>query len=107
MKINIKMAKEYFLAFCLITVIMAFSNTAGADQISATLCKVVTLLTGTAGKAIATIAIVVLGIGLFMGKLSWPLALATAIGVGLIFGAPQLVGWLSGGTTLDCATMTS
>jgi type IV secretory pathway VirB2 component (pilin) len=57
--------------------------------------RVVCMLTGTVGKAIATIAICVVGIGLFMGKLSWTLALATALGIGLIFGAASIVTWLA------------
>ena len=46
----------------------------------------------------ATIAVVVLGIGLFLGKLSWGLAMATAVGIGMIFSAGTIVNWLGGGT---------
>ena len=45
------------------------------------------------------IGCLILGIGLFLGKLNWPVALATAIGVGIIFGAPDLVEWLAPGAT--------
>ena len=109
MQLNLKTAKEYTLAFCIIGLIATFSNTALAadqDQITAVLCIVVRALQGGIGKAIATIAIVVLGVGLFMGKLSWPLALATALGIGMIFGAGQIVTWLSGaaGSEQICAS---
>lgn len=67
------------------------------DALSCTLKRVVDTLTGPMGKAIASIAIVALGIGLFMGKLSWGLAVATAVGVAMIFGANSIVDWLSGG----------
>ena len=98
MKIDLKIAKEYTFAFCIIGLIMMFSNTAFAadNAISDVLCRVVNTLQGAMGKAIATIALVVLGIGLFMGKMSWPLALATALGIGMIFGAPKIVEWIGG-----------
>jgi type IV secretion system protein VirB2 len=67
-----------------------------------TLCKVVGSLTGVWGKAIATIAIIVLGIGLFLGKLSWGVAIATAIGIGMIFGAGTIVSWLAPTATAGC-----
>jgi type IV secretory pathway VirB2 component (pilin) len=48
------------------------------------------------------IALVALGIGIFLGKLSWPLALATAVGITFIFSAGSIVGWLTAGTTVSC-----
>lgn len=105
--INSKSCWQLTFSFCLIAALLTmpdFAHAADETGLSDVLCKIVTLLTGTVGKAISTIAIVVLAIGIFMGKLSWSLALATAIGIGLIFKAPQLVGWLSGGDTLDCGS---
>jgi type IV secretory pathway VirB2 component (pilin) len=108
MKINLTQAKQYTFAFCLIGLIAIISNTAAANDSTAidqVLCKVVKLLSGTVGKAVATIALIVLGIGLFMGKLSWPLALATAIGIGFIFGAPSVVNYLAGSpNAAECAS---
>ena len=68
-----------------------------ADPLACTLDRIQSSLTGSIGKGIATIAIVALGIGLFLGKLSWGLAIATSMGVGMIFGAANIVNWLSGG----------
>jgi len=112
MKIDLKMAKEYTFAFCLIGLIMIISNSACAtakggladsNTLSQTICKAVQLLQGGIGKAVATIAIIVLGLGLFMGKLNWQIALATAIGIGLIFGATGIVGVLTDGSDYSCA----
>lgn len=75
---------------------MAQNNT---DAIGRVLCNIVKQLSGPIGKGISTIAIIVLGIGLFLGKLSWGLAVATAIGIGMIFGAAQIVTWISNGVT--------
>lgn len=87
------------------------NSTTATDELSCTLQRIVNSLTGPMGKAVATIAIIALGIGLFMGKLSWGLAVATAIGIAMIFGAGSIVDWLSGsgfGTgTISCDTSSS
>ena len=75
---------------------------ASSDGISPVLGKITCALKGSWGKAIATVAVVVLGIGLFLGKLSWGLAVATAIGIGLIFSAGTVVTWLGGGSAIVC-----
>ena len=64
------------------------------DPIGDTLCNIVEKLQGRIGKGIATIAVIFLGIGLFLGKLSWGLAIAIGIGIGGIFGAGQIVSWM-------------
>lgn len=78
---------------------------ASSTGLTGVLCNVVQQLQGGLGKAIATIAIIVLGIGLFLGKLSWPLALITAIGIGMIFGAANIVDWIGGSS--DASTTCS
>ena len=45
------------------------------------------MLTGTAGKAIATVVIVFLCVGLFAGKISWGIGLLAALGIGGLFDA--------------------
>lgn len=81
------------------------------------LCNIVSFFTGAVGKGIATIALIVIGIGALMGKISWGMALIVALGIALVFGATTLVNALgaSGGTgapgsgqgslgTTDCNT---
>jgi len=106
---NFEGVKRFAYFFCLVVfcsmilpnivfVADAAASSAGGG-IAQVLTNVVNALTGPIGKTVATIAVVVLGIGLFTGKLSWPLALATAIGIGMIFGASSIVTWLSGNIT--------
>ena len=107
MKLNLKIIKRHICVFCLIGLIIIVQNAWGddtPDAISKVLCDVVTTLQGAIGKAIAIIAIIVLGIGLFMGKLSWPLALATAIGIGIIFGAGTIITWLFPAGSSGCGS---
>lgn len=76
------------------------------NQIEETLCAVVAQLSGPVGRAIAAIAIIFLGLSLFLGKISWGIALALAIGIGAVFGAEQLVSLLGGGDENACADVT-
>ena len=44
-----------------------------------------------------------LGFSLFMGKVTWGLALALGIGIAAIFGAPEIVSLLGGGEEEACS----
>lgn len=60
------------------------------------LCDVVGWFTGDIGAGIATLAIIVIGIGALMGKVSWGMAIIVGLGVGVIFGASSIVTALGG-----------
>jgi type IV secretory pathway VirB2 component (pilin) len=75
------------------------TTTAGSLETMAT--NIVGALTGGFGKAIATIAIMVLGIMAMFGKLAWDTAIKVIIGIAVTFGAASMVTWLTGGTTFD------
>ena len=82
--------------------------TAASDPIGYQLCKVVAIMSNSTAKAIAIVALLAVGVGLFMGKVNWGVALTTAVGVIVMFGAPALIGFL-GGTGADatsCANVT-
>jgi type IV secretion system protein VirB2 len=71
----------------------------GGDTIGNVLCNVVEWFTGPVGQGIATLAIIVVGIGALMGKVSWGMAIIVGIGVAVIFGAPSIVSELGAGGT--------
>lgn len=88
------------MLFCVASIILvstdsAFATNNSNDVIGETLCRVVNQLQGSVAKAIATIAVFVLGISLFMGKVNWGTAAMLACGIGVIFGAGQIVAWVS------------
>ena len=94
-----------FLALCTIILVLMMTDVALAsastsmdpnDVVGAALCRLVKNLSGGISRGIATLAIFAVGVGLFLGKLNWGIAAATAAGVGIIFSAPKLVGFLSG-----------
>jgi type IV secretion system protein VirB2 len=95
-----------FLALCAATLLMpelalalggGGGGGAGGDSIiSGVLCAAVGWLTGNTGAGIATLAIIIIGIGALLGKVSWGMAIIVGIGVAVVFGAPTLVQSLGG-----------
>lgn len=69
---------------------------AHAGAIATTLCTVVSWFTGQIGRALATLAIIVVGVGATLGKVSWALAITVAVGISVMLGAPGIVFALTG-----------
>ncbi len=65
------------------------------------MCTVVGWFLGNTGKGLATIAIIVIGIGALMGKVSWGMAIIVGLGISIIFGASALVNSLAGGSSIE------
>ena len=100
----------FWLLFCILCIYLipealyatSTTTTAAPNAIFTVVCNVVAQLTGPIGQAVSTIAVIFIGIGLFMGKISWGLALGIAIGMALLFGAENIVGWIGGDTAFAC-----
>lgn len=71
------------------------------NPIANAVCKVVQELNGPVGRGIAMVAVIFLGFSLFMGKVSWGLAISLGIGIAAIFGAGDIVK-LMGGKESNC-----
>lgn len=85
------------------------TSSAATNVIEQVFCNLVLIMNGTTGKAIATIAIIAVGVGALLGKISWGMALIVAIGVALVFGAASIVtalGGAAGGCTQGSLTFT-
>jgi type IV secretory pathway VirB2 component (pilin) len=101
-ELNRDLVWRLILVFSAISIVITSSDAALAtssnanDVVGETLCRLVANLSGGVARGIATIAIFAVGVGLFLGKLNWGIAAATAAGVGIIFSAPKLVAFLSG-----------
>ena len=80
---------------------LAHASGAAGDggAISDVLCNIVVAMTGITGKSIATVAVIAIGIGALLGKISWGMALIVAMGVALVFGAATIVSSLGASTT--------
>lgn len=75
--------------------------------IAGTICQVIGELRGPIARGLAAIAIIFLGFSLFLGKISWGIALALAIGIGAVFGAPEIVKLLGDGSNGSCKDLGS
>lgn len=81
----------------------SFASATDATVLGGLMCNVVGWFTGSVGKGIATLAIIVIGVGALMGKVSWGMAIIVGLGVAIIFGAPSIVDSLAGGTSTGIA----
>ena len=78
------------------------ATTAGTGgDLEQILCNALLIVQGGVGRSIAAFAIIFIGISLFLGKVSWGVAIATVLGIGAIFGASTIVEGLGGGGA-DC-----
>lgn len=78
------------------------SGTVNDNILVTTMCNMMKIVTGNAGKAIAAFAIIAVGVGFFTGKVSWGLLVGVTAGVAAMFGAPTIVSAISGKTAYDC-----
>jgi type IV secretion system protein VirB2 len=69
----------------------AFGNIEGVAT------RILTFVTGTFGRTVATIAVVVLGMMAMFGKLAWDHAIKVIFGIAIVFGAASVIDALSGG----------
>ncbi len=85
-------------------IIMApeLANASGNTPFSNMFCTVVGWFKGATGKALATIAITIIGIGALLGKVSWGMALIVGTGVAIIFGAAGIVDAMNAGANANC-----
>ena len=98
--------KPWAFSLCCVVTLAAmlmpeFAAAGGGDTIADVLCEVVNWFTGSVGKGIATLAIIIIGVGALMGKVSWGMAIIVGIGVAVIFGAGEIVNDL-GGSGASC-----
>ena len=105
---NTLMNKAWSLSLCVMVayavMLVPFDALAaggGPASIESALCTVIGWFTGNVGKSIATLAIIIIGVGALMGKVSWGMAIIVGLGVAVIFGAPQIAGLL-GADGDDC-----
>ena len=91
--------KAIFLAFLATILMMLFMQDAIATTTAMgnVLCNIVNIVYGNLGRGIASLAVVVVGIGATLGKTSWGLAMTVAVGIAVIFNAGVVVGYLGGG----------
>ncbi len=81
------------LALC---VLLPANAHAVISPMGGVLCGIIEFIYGNFGRALATLAVISLGVGAMLGKVSWGLALTVAAGISVVFGAPFLTKWILG-----------
>ncbi len=94
----VKFYMVLMLTFGAFVPISVYADTTNDTQITTTLCNAVNQLTGSIGRSIAILIVISLAIMLFLGKVTWGVAIAVGVGMGILFGAQQVVNILSNGT---------
>lgn len=75
----------------------------GTGGIGEALCTIVDWFTaGSVGSAVASLAVIFLGIGAFFGKVTWGMAVMFAAGIFAIFGSAEIVEAITGGAGAGC-----
>ena len=72
------------------------------EGLEGVMCNVINIVQGGVGKGIAAFGIIFIGVSLFLGKVSWGLAISTALGIGAIFGAATIVDAIAGSQGSIC-----
>ncbi|MBN8531247.1 MAG: TrbC/VirB2 family protein [Alphaproteobacteria bacterium] len=92
-----------FLAALCLSLFFPEAALAADDPIGDVICTVVSWFTGPVGKAVASLAIIVLGIMALFGKLSPGVAITTIVGITIMFNGADVVNALNLGIAADCS----
>lgn len=82
------------LLTCALILVTMHAAYATVTPMGTVLCSIVSMVYGNLGRGLATLAVVVIGVGATLGKTSWGLAMTVAIGIAVIFNAGYVVGLL-------------
>ncbi|WP_041621322.1 TrbC/VirB2 family protein [Orientia tsutsugamushi] len=96
----------FFILFLSTSGIVSAAN-GDEDVIGSKLCNIVGMLSGRTTKAICLIAIIVLGITVFTGRVNWSTAMITVIAIVIITQAPAVLKFVSGNDASDCKATTT
>jgi type IV secretion system protein VirB2 len=105
MTIENNAVNKYFLLFAValaFIVVCPDSALAVISPMGNVLCKIVQIAYGNFGRALATLAVISLGVGAMLGKVSWGLALTVATGISVVFSADAIVTALIGAPVIGC-----
>lgn len=81
--------------FSLALIEPSFAQSGGIESV---LQNIVTMLTGNVAKLLAIIAVIIVGIAWMFGYLDLRKAAFCVLGIGIIFGATEIVNTISGGS---------
>lgn len=86
---------DAFLALFILAFYLLFSNPVLALTVGSVLCGAVAMVLIDIGRAVASVAVMAMGAGILLGKVTWGQAAMMVGGVGLIFGGGSIVTYLT------------
>jgi len=84
----------HLVMFVFLAIALYMMGISHAHATAQTLCMMAALAQSVYGRGLATLAIMAIGIGAMVGKVSWGMAIMVAVGVAVLFGASYLAGQL-------------
>lgn len=89
------LCQAFIFMFAALCTYVLLIQPALATPMGAVICKVAGFIyNGNLGRGLATMAIIIVGIGATLGKVSWGLAITVAVGISVIFNANTLAATL-------------
>lgn len=77
-------------------------NAISSNPVADALCHVAWALSGTTGKGLMTIAVIITGIGAGFQKITWGQAALLGVGIAMVFGSTVLISNLTGNNNEGC-----
>jgi len=102
---DVAAASKWFMLSMMAAVILTttISDAYAGANAGALICTYVATTMGSGlGRAVATIGVLIVGVGATLGRMSWTTALTVAIGIAFMFTAGQVVLALSNGNGGGC-----
>lgn len=97
MRYNIKPVKhEYsrllhqYAMYSLAVAFMYVLMVSDAHAVGGQLCAMIGAVMGGMGRAIATVGVLMVGVGATLGRMSWTLAITVAVGIAAMFAATSI-----------------
>ncbi|SPR07319.1 Uncharacterised protein [Orientia tsutsugamushi str. Gilliam] len=84
--------------------IVSANGSADDDIIGKKLCNIVGILSGRTTKALCLVAIIVLGITTFMGRVNMSTAIITVCAIVIVTQSSMVLKFISGNDAADCKT---
>jgi type IV secretory pathway VirB2 component (pilin) len=90
------MMKQLFISLLACTIMLFLMQSAYATNspMGEVLCNIVQIVYGNLGRGLASLAVIIIGVGATLGKTSWGLAMTVAVGIAVIFNGHVIVGFL-------------
>lgn len=88
-----------YMLLCYAVIACTFPSGALNTPMGAVLCDVVLFIYGNLGRSLATLAVIILGVGALLGKTSWGIAITVSVGISVIFNAELVASLLICGDT--------